>query len=367
VKLPGGGGMSAKDFVVSLKNELSKDMLTDWAGAVTYAGVLALFPFLLFLIALASVVISPSDADKMVQQLGQVAPGEVTKIVGDRIRQLGQQQNTGLLTLGAVAALWAASGGMAALMRALNIAYDVKEGRPFWKVRLIAIGMTIVVTVLGLVAALVMVASPPIASWAGERFGSAFETAILWLRFPVAGLIAMLVWALMYYVLPDAQQKFKFITPGSVGGVIVWLLASWAFSVYVSNFGSYDKTYGALGGVIVLLLWMWISATVLLMGAEANAIIEHRSIEGKRKGAKSLADSGPDARAGEEGAPEPGNKRPVYSAHGGIPRGRGATQTSPMPTRAIARAHGRKAPGRQRRWPYVAAAAALLFRARRYV
>jgi hypothetical protein len=118
--------------------------------------------------------------------------------------------------------------------------------------------------------------------------------------------------------------------------------------------------------VIVLLLWMWISATVLLMGAEANAIIEHRSIEGKRKGAKSLADSGPDARAGEEGAPEPGNKRPVYSAQGGIrhgPRAGGSLVAAP----AIARSHGRKAPGRQRRWPYVAAAAALLFRARRYV
>jgi membrane protein len=363
VKLPGGGGMSVKDFLVSLKNELSKDMLTDWAGAVTYAGVLALFPFLLFLIALASVLITPEQAEQMVQQLGQVAPGEVTEIVGGRIRQLGQEQNTGLLTLGAVGALWAASGGMAALIRALNIAYDVKEGRPFWKVRLVALAMTIVATLLGLVAALVMVASPAIATWIGDRFGSVVETAILWLRFPVAGLVAMLVWALLYYFLPDVQQKFKFITPGSVGGVLLWLLASWAFSLYVSNFGSYDKTYGTLGGVIVLLLWMWISSTVLLLGAEANAILEHRSEEGKRVGAKSLADSGPDLRAGEPGPPEPGNKRPVYAANGD---GRRSSE-SRIPSRGYARAPARREHGQVRRWPYLAAAAALIFRARRYV
>lgn len=357
MKLPGGGGMSVKDFLVSLKNEISKDMVTDWAGAVTYAGVLALFPFLLFLIALASVIITPEQADAIVQQLRQVAPGAVTDIVGQRIQQLGRQQNVGLLTVGALGALWAASGGMMAVMRALNITYDVKEGRPFWKVRLIGIGMTVFTSVLGLVAALVAVATPPLA----ERIGGPIGTAILLLRLPVAGLVAMLIWAVLYYVLPDVEQEFKFITPGSVGGVIVWLLASWGFSLYVANFGSYDKTYGSLGGVIVLLLWMWISSVVLLLGAEANAIIEHRSVEGKRVGAKRMADAGPDQRAGTPGPPEPGNKRP--------PVGPPAEAPARRPAIAVARVRpvppGR--PERHRRWPYLAAAAALLYGARRYV
>jgi membrane protein len=288
VKLPGGGGMSTKEFLLGLKGEISRDQVTDIAGSVTYYGILALFPFLLFLVALASVVISPQDAERLVRELSQVAPGQVTQIVGDRIRSLGAQQDVGLLTLGAVGALWAASGAMMALMRALNTAYDVREGRPFWKVRLVAVGMTILAGVIALVAGVVAVATAPLA----DRIGGPVGTAITWLRLPVAGLLMMLLWALLYWVLPDVEQDFKFITPGSVAGVILWVAASWGFSTYVANFGKYDQTYGPLGGVIVLLLWMWISALVLLVGAEMNALLEHRSAEGKEPGEKRLAGDG---------------------------------------------------------------------------
>jgi membrane protein len=287
VRLP-GSGMSWKGFGKGLKDEITEDAITDVAATVTYYGVLALFPFLLFLVALASVIIAPSDAERLVGQLSQVAPGEVTQILGDRIRQLGEQQNVTLLGLGALAAIWAASGGVMALMRALNLAYDVKEGRPWWKVRGIAILMTLVAGLLALTAALVAIAAAPLA----DRIGGPIGLAIGWLRLPVAGLLMMLLWALLYYVLPDVEQRFKFITPGSVGGVVLWVLASWAFSRYVTSFGSYDKTYGSLGGVIVLLLWMWISTMVLLVGAEMNALIEHRSEEGKRQGAKQKSDTG---------------------------------------------------------------------------
>ncbi|BDG05320.1 YihY/virulence factor BrkB family protein [Anaeromyxobacter oryzae] len=283
-----GKGMSWKEFAKGLTGEISKDNVTDLAATVTYYGVLALFPFLLFLVALASVVITPDQAQQLVQQLSQVAPGPATQIVGQRIQQLGQQQNVTLLGFGALGALWAASGAILALMRALNTCYDVKEGRPFWKVRGIALLMTIVASVLSLVAALAGVAAEPIANAIGGPVG----TAILWLRLPVAGLVMMFLWAVLYYALPDVQQAFKFITPGSVIGVVLWVIASWGFSKYVSNFGSYDKTYGSIAGVIVLLFWMWISALVLLAGAEMNAFIEHASPEGKRQGAKSLADTG---------------------------------------------------------------------------
>lgn len=283
-----GKGMSWKEFGVGLKKEITDDNVTDLAATVTYYGVLALFPFLLFLVALASVIITPQQAQELVQQLSEVAPPAVTQIVGDRIKQLGEGQNVGLLGFGALGALWAASGATLAVMRALNACYDVVEQRPFWKVRGIALLMTIVSSVLALAAALVAIAAAPVA----EAVGGPVGTAITWLRLPVAGLVMMFLWAILYYALPDVQQSFKFITPGSVLGVLLWVAASWAFSRYVTSFGSYDKTYGSIAGVIVLLLWMWLSALVMLVGAEINAFLEHRSPEGKREGAKARDDTG---------------------------------------------------------------------------
>jgi membrane protein len=170
-------------------------------------------------------------------------------------------------------------------------------------VRAIAILMTLVSGALALVAALVAIATAPLADLVGGPAGA----AIGWLRLPVAGLVMMFLWALLYYVLPDVQQRFRFITPGSVVGVVLWVLASWGFSRYVTSFGSYDKTYGSLGGVIVLLLWMWISSLVLLVGAEINALVEHRSEEGKRQGAKAADDTGlePAATSPPVGEPVP--------------------------------------------------------------
>jgi membrane protein len=328
VRLP-GKGMSWKEFFKGLKDEVANDNLTDLAATVTYYGILSLFPFLLFLVALASVIITPADAQRLVDQLATVAPGPATQIVGERIQQLGGQQNVTLLGFGALGAIWAASGGIMALIRALNRTYDVQEGRPFWKVRGTAILMTLVAGVLALVAALVAVATAPLADW----FGGPIGMAIGWLRLPVAGLIMMFLWALLYYALPDVEQRFKFITPGSVVGVLLWVLASWGFSKYVTSFGNYDKTYGALGGVIVLLFWMWISSLVVLFGAELNAFIEHRSPEGKRQGAKSKEDVGltPKAAAAPVNEPLPAGQPIVV----GQPMGttRAATMTARAPER----------------------------------
>ncbi len=298
MKLP-GHGMSWKEFLKLLWAEANRDNVADWAGAVTYSGVMALFPFMLFLVALASVVISPEQAEQIVDQLGQVAPQNVTQIVGDRIRAIASQSQTGLLTVGALVALWSASSGVSEVQRALNIMYGVKEGRPFWKARGIALLMTLVAGALAVVAGLAAVAAAPLASAIPGPLG----TAVAWLRLPVAGLIMMLLWALLYYALPDVEQDFRFITPGSVVGVVLWVLASWAFSLYVANFGKYEAVYGSLGGVVVMLLWMYLSSVVLLLGAEVNAVIEHKSPEGKRVGAKSLADRGATGTKTEEEKP----------------------------------------------------------------
>ena len=171
MRLP-GAGMTWREFLRGLKDEISKDGITDLAATVTYYGILSLFPFLLFLVALASVVITPDDANRLVEQLGQVAPGPATQILGERIRQLGGQQSVALVGFGAIVAIWTASGGVMSLIGALNRCYDVREGRPWWKVRGIAILMTVVSGALALVGGLVAVATAPLADWIGGPAGT---------------------------------------------------------------------------------------------------------------------------------------------------------------------------------------------------
>lgn len=291
-----GKGMSWKEFFTALKDEWKNDNVSLVAGALTFFGVLALFPFMLFLVALAGLIIDPLQAEAMVKELGRVAPEAVTQIVSQRLHDLATSDSVGLLTVGGLGAIWAASNGIVKLMEVLNTTYDVTESRPFWKVRGLAILMTIAAAVLSIVAALGMVAVPAFA----DKLGQPLSTVVLVLRWPVAGLLIMFVWALLYYFCPDVKQKFRFITPGSVVGVVLWLVASWGFSLYVRNFGKYDATYGALGGVIVMLLWMWISAQVLLLGAEVNAILEHRSPDGKSPGKKDPDEGGPSITKGQK-------------------------------------------------------------------
>lgn len=289
-----------KPFLKSVKDEWVNEDVSNIAGALTFFGILAIFPFLLFLVALASVVIDPSMAQVLIAQLGEVAPQAVTSIIGERLQALGEQTRPGLLTLGAVLALWAASSGVVSLMYALNKVYGVEESRSYLKVRGVAILTTIAAAALSLVAAFSMVVAPTIA----ESIDPMLGTVVSWLRLPLSGLLMMLVWALLYYFLPDVEQRFRFITPGSILGVIIWLVASLGFSWYVGNLANYEASYGALGGVIVLLLWMWISSQVILLGALVNAVLEHKSPEGKKPGAKSMRDAGPSGSKPEEEARE---------------------------------------------------------------
>jgi membrane protein len=291
-----GKGMGWKEFFVGLKNEWNGDALSDVAGNVTYQGILAFFPFLLFLVALGGLFINPQNAQQLIQSLGRVAPAAVTQILADRLKSIQESNHVSVLTTSAVFAFWSASGGVTALMRALNTVYGVKEGRPFWKVRGIAVIATAFAVVTSLLAALAAIAAPAVAHFVGGPAG----TLILWLRLPVAALLVTFLWAVLFYILPDVEQDFRFITPGSIVGVVIWLLASVGFSVYVNNFGKYEATYGALAGVVVLLLWIWISAQAFLLGAEINAVIEHKSPGGKKVGAKSLADKGADGTKTEK-------------------------------------------------------------------
>jgi membrane protein len=301
-----GRGMSWKEFFVSLKNEWGRDNVGNVAGALTFSAILALFPFLLFLVSLAGVIIDPKQAQTLIGELSKVAPQEVTKIISDRLESLASSNPVGLLTVGGVGAIWAASGGVVALMEALNTVYGVTEKRPFWKKRGIALLTTLGTAATVVLAAVVAVVTPAVAN----KFGGPVATLVTWLRLPVAGFLMMCLLAVLYYVLPDVKQKFKFITPGSVVAVLIWVAVSWGFSMYVANFGSYDVNYGAIGGVIVMLMWMWISCQVILLGAEINGILEHKSPEGKSPGQRDPDAAGPNVtkvEAEEQGADLPGS------------------------------------------------------------
>ena len=272
-----GKGIPWKEFLRDLQREWVKDKIDTVAGGLTFFGILAIFPFLLFAVSLGGLILDRMTATALINELYRVVPRAVADILSERINALAEGQSPALLTLSALGAIWAASGGIAALTDALNTAYGVEETRPYWKRRGLAILLTIGGAVFAVVATAIAVATPALAAF----FPGPLSTIILWARLPVSALIIMTILAVLYYLLPDVEQEFKFITPGSVVAVVIWVIASLGFSFYVGRFGTYEVIYGALGGVIILLLWMWISAMAMLLGAEINAILAQRTSEEK--------------------------------------------------------------------------------------
>ncbi|EXF47005.1 ribonuclease BN [Pseudomonas sp. BAY1663] len=282
-------GVGALTLLKRTFKEFSNDDMSTYASALAYRALFSLFPFLLFLMALLGFLHLPEFFAWLREQASLVLPPVALDQVNPVIDQL-QEQKGGLLSIGILVALWTASVGVRSLMNAMNKAYDVQEGRPSWKLALLSLVYTVGIAVMLLLAAGLMVIGPQVISWLAEQVGLKDVVVLLWswLRWPIAVLLMMLVVAVLYYVAPDVEQEFRFITPGSVLAVIVWIVASIGFGIYVQNFGNYDATYGSIGAIIVLLLYFYISAAVLLLGAELNAVIEHASAEGKDPGDKRL-------------------------------------------------------------------------------
>ncbi|WP_222911173.1 YihY/virulence factor BrkB family protein [Pseudomonas sp. DNDY-54] len=282
-------GISSFELLKRTFKEFSNDDMTTYASALAYRGIFSLFPFLLFLIAMLGMLDLQNFFTWLREQVSLVLPPDALDLVNPVIDQM-QEQKSGLLSVGILVALWSASVGIRSLMNAMNKAYDVKEGRPTWKLMLLAVAYTIGLAFILLAAAGLMVTGPQVMEWLAAQVGLKEIVVILWtwLRWPVIVILMMLVLALLYYVMPDVEQEFRFITPGSVLAVVVWIAASVGFGIYVQNFGNYDATYGSIGAVIVLLLYFYISAAVLLFGAEMNAVIEHASVEGKDEGDKRI-------------------------------------------------------------------------------
>ena len=279
--------LSIKTVLVRTVKEFLDDEMSTYASALAYQMLFSLFPFLLFLIALIGFLHLPDFFSWLRLQSELVLPPQALDQVNPVIDQL-QQSKGGLLSIGIVIALWTASAGVRLMMSAMNAAYDVVEARPAWKRIPLSVFYTIGIAGMLLTVAALMVTGPQVMNWLAAQIGMEDFIVTLWtiLRWPLIILLLMVAVAIMYYVMPDVKQSFRFITPGSVLAVVVWIVASLGFAYYVKTFADYNAMYGSIGAIIVLLLYFYISAAVLLLGAEMNAVIEHMSAEGKEKGEK---------------------------------------------------------------------------------
>ena len=275
MQLPGFAGKAPLDVMKeAIKDFLADDMAT-YAAALAYSVLLALFPFLIFLLTLLGAFGLSEFFDWLLRQAQTTLPADAFRVVEPIINELRGQNRGGLLSFSILFALWGASAGMRSLMNALNVAYDVEETRPTWRLYLLSILYTAGLAVLLIAATALMILGPDLMQWLAGQIGLSelFVRLWSWLRWPVIVLLLLLTIALIYKVAPNIDQPFKFVTPGAVLGVLIWIAASVGFSIYVANFGNYGATYGSLGGMVVLLLYFFLSAAVLLFGAEVNATI----------------------------------------------------------------------------------------------
>lgn len=273
--------LNAKGIFAALKRairEFSEDNGTDWAAALTYYGVLSIFPGLLVLVSLIG-LLGPDTTDTVEGTIRDVAPGQIGKLVTDVVDQVKQTGNLASVAaiLGLLLAFWSASGYIAAFMRASNVIYDVPEGRPIWKTLPIRVAITAVVGLMLTVCAVIVVFTGGLARATGDAIGLGSTAVTVWniAKWPVLVVLVSLIFAILYWASPNARHGgFRWVSPGGLVAVLLWIAASAAFAVYLANFGNYNKTYGTLAGVIAFLVWLWISNIAILMGAQLDAELE---------------------------------------------------------------------------------------------
>jgi membrane protein len=257
--------------------EFSEDNLTDWAAALTYYGLLALFPALIALVSIVGLFADPQSTAKTITDIvTQIGPSSGAETFKGPIQSITSNQTAAGIALvsGLLVALWSASNYVGAFMRASNIIYETPEGRPIWKLRPLQMLVTLVIVLLLALLALALVLTGPIVDAVAGPLGISSTATTIWdiAKWPVMLVIVLGIIAVLYYASPNVKLRgFKWVTPGTAFAVVVWLIASAAFAFYVANFGSYDKTYGTLAGVVVMLVWLWITNLALLFGHELNA------------------------------------------------------------------------------------------------
>ncbi|HKB49830.1 MAG TPA: YihY/virulence factor BrkB family protein [Solirubrobacterales bacterium] len=264
--------------------EFMEDNLTDWAAALTYYGLLALFPALIAMVSLIGLVGDPkSTTSTLTEIITAIGPQSAAQTFSGPIESIASNRSTAgfAFVAGLAVALWSASGYVGAFMRASNVIYETPEGRPFWKLRPLQLGVTLAMIVLMALLALALVFTGPVVDAVAGPIGLGDTAVSAWniAKWPAMVAIFLFMVAVLYYASPNARLRgFRWVTPGSLVAILVWAIASAAFAFYVANFGSYDKTYGALGGLVALLVWFWISNLAILFGHQLNAELE-RSLE----------------------------------------------------------------------------------------
>lgn len=279
MRIPGLRGLPPGDVAAHTWREFQKDDMWTFAAALAYHTLFALFPFLLFLVAAFSFVDAPELFEWLLAQSRRFLPREAQAAVAGVVGEVRGQREGGLLSLGIVGAVWIASGGVRSTMHAMNVAYDVPEGRRWWKRYLVSVAYTLALAVLIMLATMGMVLGPRAMAWALGRLGAGERMieALGWLRLPLSLLLAWGAIVLAYFAAPNVRQRLPMVLPGAVLAVLLWAAVSLGFRVYVAQFSRYGVTYGSIGAVVMLLAYFYLSSLVLLLGAEMNAVIQHRA------------------------------------------------------------------------------------------
>jgi len=285
------GGLGITELATRVVKEVQEDDCLGGAAQLAYYLLFAVFPFVLFLTALLGYLPIPNLMERLLAALATLLPGDVVNLLQDHVRQLVTEQKGGLLSFGILTALWASSSAVVAIIDALNRAYDVQEGRPWWKVRGVALLLTIGLSLFIVLAMVFLIFGPQLGDLLASLVGLGKVFELLWniLRWPVGVAMLAVAIAIVYYYAPDVEQEWKWITPGAVFAVLATIVVSLGFSLYVSHFGSYNKTYGSIGAVIVFLTWLYLTGLCLLAGGEINAEVEHAAPTGKAPGQKTSA------------------------------------------------------------------------------
>jgi len=280
--------LSWKELLRRTYKETVADDGLGLAAQLAFYFLLALFPTVLCVIALVSFLPLQNFTDEVTRLLGGFAPPEMVTLIREQMVRLADGNDGGIFSIGLLGALWSSSAAMVAMIDSMNRAYDIDESRPWWKVRVTAVLLTVGLAVFVVLSAGLIVAGPQVADLLAGTFGFGplFTTTWKIVQWPIAFALVTTGIALVYYYAPDAEQDFTWITPGSVIAATLWVVASLLFRFYVVSFGNYEATYGTVTGVILLMLWFYISGLMLIIGAEAAAEIEHASPWGKAPGEK---------------------------------------------------------------------------------
>jgi len=276
---PAGGDGSSSLFATIKRTftEFSEDNMSDWAAALTYYGLLSLFPALIALVSIVGLVGDPATTTKTITDMvTKLGPSSAADTFAGPIKSITAHRGTAgiLFIVGLATALWSASGYVGAFIRASNVIYETPEGRPFWKLRPLQILVTLIMLVLLALVALALVLTGPVVTAVAEPLGISSTAVSIWdiAKWPVLLAVVVTMFAVLFYSAPNVKLAgFKWVTPGAVLAIVLWLVASAAFAFYVAHFGSYDKTYGTLGGLVCLLVWLWITNVALLLGMQLNA------------------------------------------------------------------------------------------------